>query len=87
MIGILAVIVALALAAYAYRRRLKQELDEIVSDLSGTVSRLETFVANKQVEVADHLEEIALANHHVNVKQADIDRATRIRNKLNELLA
>lgn len=88
MIGIVALVLLVVVSVVVWKRAsVKPELNAIVSDLASTVDKLETFAANKEVEIADHLDEIALHNKHVNVKQSDHARAMRIRDKLNELLA
>ena len=90
MIGIVAVVVVAVIVAVVVAKKHKAiqgELDTILNDLVSTVDKLDTFAADKEVEIADHLDEIALHTKHVNVKQADHARAMRIRDKLNELLA
>lgn len=73
--------------AFLWPRVVEPELKHIVAGLASTVSKLEDFVENKEVEIADHLEEIALHNEHVTLKSSERERAKRIRDKLNELLA
>lgn len=89
MIVAIVAIVALGLFGYfvAWPRWIRPELHHIVSDLTSTVDKLERFIENKSVQVADHLEEIALHQSKMNLKQADMARAERIRTKLNELLS
>lgn len=86
-IVIISVAVAGAVAFAVKRSAVKAELNVILADLDSTVNKLETFVADKEIQIADHLEEIALHNNHVNLKTADQERAKRISAKLNELLA
>lgn len=83
-IGLAAVIAFVAL--YAWPHWISPEIHHIVADLTGMVTKLETFIAKKEAQIADHVEEIALHNHNLNLKQADQARAQRIRDKLNELL-
>lgn len=74
-------------AAYLYERFGKRALHSLLADLNALVTKLENFKAEKELEIADHLEEIALHQSHVNAKGAERDRATRIRDRLSELLA
>jgi len=78
---------AFVVAAYVvYDKWVKQDVQNLLAGLSKTVTRLEGWADNKLVEVADHLEEIALHKKHVDVKSADAARAQRIAAKITELL-
>ena len=83
---IILVALVIAVVTHVWPKYVSPELHEIVSDLTDTVDKLEEFIDNKGLQVADHIEEIALHQKHVDVKRADQARAQRIRDKLNELL-
>ncbi len=87
IVGLILLALVVVAIVYGSTRPGKDELKVILSDLSTVVTDLEDFAEGKVLEVTDHLEEIALHQNHVSVKNSDIARATRIRDKLNELLA
>ena len=82
------VILVLALlgVAVALRPLLSRELNAILADLDKMVARLEQFKADKEVEIAQHLEDIAVHSNHARLKGAEVERAKRIRDRLTELL-
>jgi len=79
-------VVAVAGAAYLYDRFGKRALASLLNDLNGLVTKLEDFKAQQELEIASHLEEIALHQGHVQVKGSERDRAIRIRDRITELL-
>ena len=88
LFGIIVLTFLVGLIVYGSTRpAVRSELEVILGDLSETVEQLETFAESKGLEIADHLEEVALHQKHVSIKGAEVDRANRIRSKLAELLA
>lgn len=63
-----------------------QSLDSILSSLSGTVAKLEKFIENKQGELGMHQDVISRHTQQIQTKQYEVNRADRIRTKLNDLL-
>lgn len=80
------VVVAGWLAQYLYNKYGKAELGKILVSIEGLGTKLDEFVADKELQLMDHLEEIALHNAHVSAKRGDVERATRIKDRLTELL-
>lgn len=52
---LLVVLAALTGYFYLWPRVVRPELHHIVGELTSTVTKLETFVAAKEVQIADHL--------------------------------
>lgn len=75
-----------AIAISLFERFGAKSVETLLADLATTRNRLLTWADGKLLEVADHLEEIALHRAHVDVKQADAARAKRIAAKIEELL-
>lgn len=71
---------------YLWSRYGKAELAKILVSVEGLVTKLEEFVADKELQITNHVEEIALHNRHVNAKRADSERAKRVQARLAELL-
>ena len=74
------------LVQYTYNRYAKAGLARVLAQIEGLTGKLEDFVADKELQIMDHLEEIALHNSHVSAKRADAARAARIKDRLTELL-
>ena len=86
MISYLAGVITVVVLAYVYEKFGKRALATLLADINGLITELEEFKADTELKIADHLEEIAIHQSHVNVKGADVARATRIRDRLSELL-
>jgi len=86
MISFLAGAAVVVAAAYVYERFGKRALHNLLADINGLITRLESFKAEKELEIANHLEEIALHQSHAQVKGSERDRAIRIRDRITELL-
>lgn len=82
----LIIVVLIATVAVGGRALLKRELAAILSDVAKLRNRLAQYAEDKAEEIAEHMEEATHHTGHAKAKRADADRATRIANRLDELL-